>query len=47
MGIFAALKTAMFAAKVANCLIDLGIDVKKLDASCARALYEDERHKSG
>ena len=46
MGIFAALKTGIFAAKIASCLLDLGIDVKKLNPEYGRVLYEIERDKS-
>jgi len=46
MGIFDALRTGVFAAKVAGCLLDLAIDVKTLDAASAQALFEVERSKS-
>ncbi|MCY4754671.1 hypothetical protein [Pelomonas aquatica] len=46
MGILNAFRTGIFAARIAGCLLDLGIDVKKLDAQCAKILYEIECEKS-
>ena len=45
MGLLDSLLIGMFAAKVANRLIDLGIDVNKLDQACQAILYEIERDK--
>ncbi len=46
MGLFDSFRTGIFSAKIAGHLIDLGIDVKKLDPACARALFEIERDDS-
>lgn len=45
MGIFDSLFIGVFAAKVANRLIDLGIDVNKLDEATMLILYEIERDR--
>jgi hypothetical protein len=45
MRLFDPLRIGLFASKIANHLIDLGIDVNKLDPPCARLLYEIERDK--
>jgi hypothetical protein len=43
MGLFSVFRTGIFAAKIAGHLIDLGVDVNKLDPACARVLYIIER----
>lgn len=45
MGLVNSLLVGFFAAKVANHLIDLGIDVNKLDQTCQGMLYEIERDR--
>lgn len=45
MGLLDSLFIGVFAAKVANRLIDLGIDVNKLDQACNAILYEIERDR--
>lgn len=45
MGLVNSLFVGIFAAKVANRLIDLGIDVNKLDQVCQEILYEIERDR--
>jgi len=45
MGLLDPLHIALFASKIADHLIDLGIDVNKLDPRCTRLLYEIERDK--
>lgn len=45
MGLVNSLFVGVFAAKVANRLIDLGIDVNKLDQTCQGILYEIERDR--
>ena len=45
MGLVNSLFVGIFAAKVANYLIDLGIDVDKLDQMCQKILYEIERDR--
>ena len=45
MGLLNSLLIGIFAAKVANCLIDLGIDVNKLDKECQGILYLIERDR--
>lgn len=43
MGLFSAFGDAMFAGKVAVCLLDLGIDTKKLDKATEAKLFEMEK----
>ena len=45
MGLLNSLFVGIFAVKVANHLIDLGVDVNKLDKECQRILYEIERDR--
>jgi len=47
MGILKTIKVTVFAAKIANHLIDLGVDVNKLDAASARFLWIIERDRCG
>ena len=45
MGLIDATLCGIFAAKIANRLIDLGIDVKKIGPDAGQHLYEIERDK--
>ena len=45
MGLLDPLLVGVFAARVANRLIDLGIDVNKIDEACRKVLYEIERDR--
>lgn len=45
MGLFTPILDGLFAGKVAGRLLDLGVDVLRLDASLKEILYEVERTK--
>lgn len=46
LGLFGAVRTGIFAARISGCLTDLGIDVHKLNKQCKAVLFEIECKKA-